>query len=312
LVEIGKDEHKLATKLDDALRKLNLAKVKYEFVRQKAEVHLPEELDAVRVRARDAVQDIVKARELVESVVRDFRRIELECVYNQLPPATLAQYGKFANFGDRLLGENPRLVSADEADALRDSTYLTPETTFPRTARSMADAHIPFDADAWPNPTEVTNAQLELSRLEIAVAKYRRMIGESQDRERLTNQLRKIRENQDRIRREIREAYIRYEEEQTATTPKIAPVGQMLLAKGESKKVRQGIEWRNYRSDDITIKLTSSDPAAVIVPAELKLDFERNSLEFEYELRAGSKEGNYTVTLTPNEGKPVVIQVQVK
>ena len=36
---------------------------------------------------------------------------------------------------------------------------------------------------------------------------------------------------------------------------------------------------------------------AVIVPPELKLTFEKNDLNFEYEIRAGTTEGEYTVTL---------------
>jgi hypothetical protein len=42
------------------------------------------------------------------------------------------------------------------------------------------------------------------------------------------------------------------------------------------------------------------------------LNFDDNSLDFEYEIRAASKEGDFKVTLTPSTGDPVVVQVQVK
>jgi hypothetical protein len=318
LVEIGKDEQKLGVKLDDALKKLALARSKYEFVRLKSENHLPDELDAVRVRSKDAMQDVAKAREFVDSVARDFRRIEQECVYNQLTPKNIAQYGVFANRGDRIMGENPRLVSQEEEESANDTGVnpppfgrLTPKSTFPRTEKDLNTAHDAFDNNQWPSPSDVTSAQIELTKLEAEVQEYRRAIGESQDKERLKNLIKSISERQDAIARAILKAKVDYETGLIAETPKIIPVGQLLLSKGETKKIRQGIQWRQFRGDEITVKLASSD-AAVIVPAEIKLDFERNSLDFEYEIRAGAKDGEYKITLTPSSGDPVVVQVQVK
>ena len=47
-------------------------------------------------------------------------------------------------------------------------------------------------------------------------------------------------------------------------------------------------------------------------PAELKLDFEKNQTAFEYEVKAGAKDGEYTLTLIPAVGEPVVVIVTVK
>ena len=319
LVEIGKDEQKLGVKLDDALKKLVLAKSKYDFVRSKTENHLPDELDAVRVRSKDAMQDVAKAREFVESVARDFRRIEQECVYNQLTPENIAQYGTFANRGERIMGESPRTVSQKEEDSVNQGRgeltpfgILTPKSTFPRTEKSLAGVHSAFDANQWPSPGDVVSTHNELGRLIDEVQLYRAAIGESQDRERLKNQLRSIIERQDAVARAVLTAKREYEDGLRADTPKLGPVGQLSLSKGEAKKIRQGINWRQFRGDEITIKVASSDPAAVVVPAELKLNFDDNSLDFEYEIRAASKEGDYKITLTPSSGDPVVVQVQVK
>ena len=69
----------------------------------------------------------------------------------------------------------------------------------------------------------------------------------------------------------------------------------MFLTKGESKKVRHAIGWNQSKDDDLTVKVTASDPS-IVVPAELKLNFEANNLDFQYEIRAGQKEGEFVVT----------------
>src|SRR5205823_536999 len=111
---IGEEEEALGTKLDEALVKLGSAKVKYAFVRVKHDTRLPDELDAVKVRSKDVGQDVAKARELVQGVAREFRRIERECVVNQLDDRNVTDTGKLANRLDRVLGDNPQSVSPEE------------------------------------------------------------------------------------------------------------------------------------------------------------------------------------------------------
>jgi hypothetical protein len=93
--------------------------------------------------------------------------------------------------------------------------------------------------------------------------------------------------------------------------PVIGGVGVLSLAKGESKRITHTINWAQYESDDITIKATASDPS-ITVPAELKLTFERHQFKFDYDIKAGTKEGTYKVTLTPAVGPPIEVQVIVK
>ena len=65
LVEIGKEEDTLGTKLDEALAKLAGAKAKYAFVNSKHLIRSLDEQAAVKVRSKEVGQDIVKAREVV-------------------------------------------------------------------------------------------------------------------------------------------------------------------------------------------------------------------------------------------------------
>jgi hypothetical protein len=93
--------------------------------------------------------------------------------------------------------------------------------------------------------------------------------------------------------------------------PSIGEVGPVLLNKGEVRKIKHAISWNQFAEDNLTIKVAASDPS-VVVPAELKLTFDGNQEGFEYEVRAGQKEGEYALTLTPQAGKPIKVQVTVK
>jgi hypothetical protein len=86
----------------------------------------------------------------------------------------------------------------------------------------------------------------------------------------------------------------------------------VFLTPGETKKLRLDIIWGQYDKDDLLVTATSSDPAAVVVPPTLKLNFEKQQVEFELELRAGTKKGTFTVTLIPEVGDKVVVKVTVQ
>jgi hypothetical protein len=319
LFEISKDEDKLGQKLDDALKRLTAARSKYEYVVQKADRSLREDLDSVKVRSKDVIQDVAKAHELVDDVRRQFDRITKECIVNQLKDDTISQYGGWTNRFDRVMGGSPAPVGREEdkllhtdADATRPFGVLTPKSDFPKTEKRINEAQTAFEEGRFPDPGIVTDSYISLTKLVEEVTDLRAMIGEAQSQERLKKQIQTIKEQQERIDRLLLDAKIQDDLDKVKDTPKLGEAGQLFLAKGETKKIKQTINWRQYKEDNLTIKVTSSDPAAVIVPAELKLDFEKNQLEFEYDVRAGNKEGEFKVTLTPAAGDPVVVSVQVK
>jgi len=315
LVKIGDDEEKLATKLDDAIKKLGSARGKYDFVRGKSSLtnHDLADLEAVRVRSKDALQDVQKAREAVQSVGRDFRRIEYECAYNQLEDKVLFENGKRANRLDRVQGVETQPVTPLEEALVRDGT-LRPKATFPETEKFMGDAQNAFDVNRWPDPSLVVNADTALALLEREIVSIRVEIGEAQTRDRLKNLLKSVKERQEAIGLAIvkwqREAAGRL----VATTPELGAVPQLFLAKGETKKIKQAVSWRQFRGkelDVLNISVTSSDPS-IVVPAMLKLDFEKNNFDFEYDVKAGTTAGEFTVTLTPEAGDKVELKIVVK
>jgi hypothetical protein len=93
--------------------------------------------------------------------------------------------------------------------------------------------------------------------------------------------------------------------------PRLGLIGPLVLTKGEAKKVTHKLDWRLFPKDEFTVKLTVSDPS-ITVPAELKLNFDRDDVSFTYEIQAGNKVGEFTVTLTPEVGDAVIVKVSVK
>lgn len=324
LVEIGKEEEELGKKLDEAIQKLNGAKKKYEFVHLKNGYAGLEEVDAVKVRSKDTIQDVLKAKELIQTVAREFRKIERECIVNDLAEANITNYGKIANRLERALGETPKPVSPDESRALAYEEMnialgnMPPRPTFLETEKLMGLCQTQLEWTGeqgeriWADAETVTDAMLELNRLTNELGTIRALLGESANKEKLRGWLRDLIGKQRQVGKEIKGMLAVWEEDKLKPTPALGPVGPIFLAKGETKRIKQTIDWRQYKNDTLTIKLSSSDPSAVVVPAELQLDFETNTLSFEYELRAATKQGEFIVKLIPAAGEPVEVKVTVR
>lgn len=332
LIEIGREVETLATKLDDALLKLAVAKKKfsesqsqylalasrYERTRPNvqpdldAKKQLDFQLTVLKSLALESLQNVEKARDVVSGVVREFRRIQRECEINRLNDAASAEPRKFADALDALLSEGAAATVG-----------------FPRTLGQMNGVHnglgemsaamterVKNPGDRTPLPGAVpavalSDAESSLHALERELKTIRDRLGEAQSKEKLKKELLKIKEDQARIRNEINTMLRAWEENVNSPDPKLGEIGVVSLGKGESKKLEHKLEWRNYKEDDLIVKVTASDPSITVTP-ELKLNFEQHQFKFAHDIKAGNKEGTFEVTLTPAVGKPVKVQVIVK
>jgi hypothetical protein len=310
LYEISKDEEVLGTKLDEAIRKVDAAKKKYEFVRSKNGFAGLDEVDPVKVRSRDASQDVNKAMEIVQTILREYRRIEKECIYNQLDDKNLVHYGVLANRLDRVLGESPFTISREEELTL--AREQGQRVSFPIVDKLMTTVQTALEGGQWADSVLVSDTEIAITRLREELFKIRQDQGEGESFDKVKREFNVLLEQQRRVRAEINKWYAIDTGTKFQITPKIGPVGAVFLVKGESKKIQHEIKWRQYKEDTLVVKLTSSDPTALVVPEELKLDFEKNDLNFDYEIRAANKPGDYTITLTPASGEKVEVKVTVK
>ncbi len=311
LVEIGKEEESLAIKLDDALRRLQDAQRKFAYVRSVHESQRFDEREPALVRAKDSAMDLNKARELVQQVTREFRRIERECIVNQLDERTIIHYGTFTNRLDRILGDNPQTVSPDEDEQWR-SGRLLPEQTFPEVETLQQKVLARLEEGQLAEPLDVVQADNALQALSRELSKIRSILGEAQSKDRLIRELTALIERRERIRQELIRWRAELEADRFAKEPAIGPLGPVFLAKGERKRLKHSIRWRQYEEDELLVQITVSQPQALQVPAQLKLNFETHQNEFDYEVQAGNIEGDFTITLTPKSGQPVTVKVTVK
>ncbi len=316
LAEINKEEETFATRFDEALVKLVAAKNRFGVVR--SFYGIPDRIEDAKVKASDVSQEVGKARDIVQSVVREYRRIHRECIVNDVTEATRDRFGKFANRIDRVVGENPPSVTKEEEGQVQ-AGLLKPTMTFPEAERRLELVQAALNANNWGDLNSVIQAELALLELERVVRAIRAELGELQSKEKLKAQLQKVIDEQERIGKEFALLKELWEVDQFKKDPKIGTVGPVFLTKGEVKKVRHTINWRQYEKDELVLKFVAVDkdkkpvPAEALgFPAELKLDFEKNQTAFEYEVKAGAKDGEYTLTLVPAVGEPVIVIVTVK
>jgi hypothetical protein len=254
-----------------------------------------------------------KAKDVVGSIVREYRRIHQECKVNDVTAVTRDRFGTFANRVDRVMGENPPGVTDEERGQIA-AGQLTPKMTFPAAEKKLEAVLADFAKEKWSDAAQVSDAEISLATLEAEVQTIRRALGEIHTKERLRAMLASVIEQRKRLQGEMREWRERVERDLTKKEPELLAIGPVFLAKGETKRIRQGLNWRLFDKDDLTVRITVNDAEGVVVPAMVRLNFEDVSLTnaFEYEVRAGTKVGDFVLTLTPEVGDPVQVRVQVK
>jgi hypothetical protein len=317
LAAMNEDEDRLAKRVSDTVDTVARARANFQQV-VRAQNGSSSPIAPVRLKAIEVEQDVNRARIDMQGVLLDCRRLHRECRINRVTEKTTTRYGRLANRVDRVLGGDPVSVNAEEDEDLK-SGRIAPRGTF-KTAdpvlNQVANAIVAPEGGKtgqWADQKLVDQAEVELVNLEFELIQIREELGTVLD---LTKKVRALKLLLANRKRETSEQLLRLQkkldEDLTSPTPKIVPVGQVLVAKGQSKKVKQTINWRNYKEDTLVVTLESSDPAAVIVPKQLKLTFDDNERDFEFEIRAGQQAGDYTITVKPAVGEPVVVPVKVQ
>jgi hypothetical protein len=322
LAEIGKEEELIANRLREAVDKLAAAKVKLAFVRQKNAKVEDKDRDVVRVRAQDAVMDVNKARDLVLGIIRDYRRITRECEVNRVTEDTTLDYAGQANQIDRVMGKNlpgpvypaPEYPEGTDRDTRTERTgrLRRPQGTFTDVQGLLGLVVEKLVAGQWADADAVRGAEEQTDLLIAELGKLGEAYRERLSYDRLVKEFEKLVESADLQRSLLTRWRETGEGRLLSKDPILGPLGQQLLIKGETKKFRHAIDWRQYEEDKLVVKVAVSDAEGLVAAEEIALDFEKNQTHFEYEVRAMKKAGDFTVTLTPEVGKPIKVRVTVK
>jgi hypothetical protein len=298
LAEIGKDEESLIGRLDEALRKLADAQTKFnqQADRLSGPDLPPDLLLSARVRAEDIIQDVGKARELTRVVAAEYTRLRREVETNRValerdPDGRLVSR----------VGQQYWAWVIDPLEKLHAAEFKAAED-------ALAAYRDPLLAGARPDDPALHNVRSNLALLISALQAIRNRLGESISVNKLRDDLRKIIENQrlvsaalDGIKRRVIESLF---------APEIRPVAAIALARGEKKTVRHAVNWNVYDKDDLAVRVEPQPGSGITGPGEITVSADLN--EFEYELTAGDKPGDYTVRVIPAVGNPVEVKVTVK
>jgi hypothetical protein len=298
LAEIGKDEENLIGKLDEALRTLNEAQTK---LNQQADRLLsptppPEQLLTARVRAEGIIQDVGKSRELSQVVGTEYGRLRREVEFNRVALERDADGRLVSKVGQRYLTEIIQPLEQVQANQ------------FKLAEDSLAAFRDPLLAGVRPDDALLQNARSNLAQLIAALQAIRNRLGESLSVNKLRDDLRKIIDNQKSVAQAL--DGIRKRQIESLFSPKIKPGAPIALARGEKKAVRHAIEWNVFDKGQILVRVEPQAGSGITGPGEVTVKDDRN--DFQYELTAGDKPGDYTVRLIPSVGEPVEYKVTVK
>ncbi len=313
------DDDALAKQMASAVKSISESRTKFDFVKSQNGVVPLAEVSTSRLKADEIVKDLYNTRNIVQGVLADCRRLQRECRINRVSEASISRYGRLANRLDRVLGGDPLAVNDAEAAAINDGS-LKPMGTFPESDAVMAEVFSQLIAPGmgmpsegrWADPALIARAELALANLEQELTSIQTELGKSSDYKKTIEDFEQMVRGRLRQTKELEEWLEKVQGDLNKKEVTLRPPASQFLGKGETKKFKLNIAWNQYPKDDVVVKLESSDKAAIIVPETVKLNFEEHQTDFEIEVKAAQLAGEYTITLTPEAGKPAQMIVKVR
>jgi len=286
LAEISKDEEVQIAKMDDLIKKLETAQGKFLQAADRLLSPSPEILVSASVRTLDVLQDLGKARDATQSVVTEYIRLRREAEFNRCNRAVIDKWN------DVILTPLPRIL----------------ENEFPAAEQTLTAVQSSLASGVRPDDISLDNARTALTVLIAELRKVREKQGDVVNINKLRDDLRKIIEDQQQVStalERIKKGII-----SSLFNPKLLPGPALVLAKGEKRTITQQINWNAYVEGSLTIKLQAQPGSDLQLPAQVIAQDDRD--DFSFELTAGQKAGEFTITLTPAVGEPLLLKVTVK
>ncbi len=298
LAEVGRDEDKEAARLDETIRRVREAEVK---LGQQAERLLPSDPPAearlaARVRADDILQDVGKARDITHGVVGEYGRLRREVEANRCgmqPDEAGRPVSKVAVRFDTVVIRPLEAILAAEFAAADDALVR------------FRDA---LAADRRPADGVVADARTRLAALSLKLAAVRAALGESLSEKKLTEELRRLINQQVEVSAAL--AGLKDRLTRAKFAPKIVSLPPVQVAHGRSAVVKHVIDWLAFPDGELAVRFEYPPGNAVGGPMSVTVKDDRNELE--YLLTAGDVAGEYVVRLVPAVGEPVEVKVIVK
>ncbi|MCZ2343687.1 MAG: hypothetical protein LC104_18115 [Bacteroidales bacterium] len=288
LAEISKDEESQIARLDELIQKLEAARSKLNQVSERMAnpAPAPDIIVSSAVRTLDVLQDVGKARDATNAVVTEYTRIRREAEVNRCNRSVITKWD------EEVLGPLPQIL----------------QTEFPTTEQTISAVQSPLAAGQRPETVLIQNAQSAISALIQRLKAVREKLGDVVSINKLRDELRRIIEDQKSVSQALDRSKRRIVD--NLFNPQLLPVPPITLAKGEKKTLTQPVDWKIFADDSLQVKVEASAGSDLKVPAVLKVSADNDS--FTYDVTAGQKTGEFTMTLTPSVGAPLTVKVTVK
>ena len=288
LAEITIDEETQIARMVSLITQLETAQTKLSQVAERMVSPAPpaDIIVSSAVRALDAAQDVGKSRDQTSSVVTEYLRLRREAEVNRCNQSVVTKW-------------DDNVIVPLEA-ILRDN--------FPAAESSLGAVQVELAAGRRPDEAAVKAARTDLEVLIEKLKEVRSKSGDVVNINKLRDDLRKIIEDQLFVAEALNRAKKVYVDE--LFNPAIVPLPPVTLAKGEAKKITQGIDWKVYVDGAIKVKVEAPAGSGLEVPGVIDVLDDRD--DFDYTITAGQTAGDFDVTLTPTVGRPVTVRVTVK
>ncbi|OWK44311.1 hypothetical protein [Fimbriiglobus ruber] len=288
LAEITKDEEILIGKFDAALKNLREAEAMLadQTARLAPSTVAPDVLLSARVKADSIIMEVGKAREFTQVVATEYGRLKRETEVNRCNESVPRRY-------DSAIIKPLEAVLANQFKAAEDG---------------LTGFRDPLGDDRRPDDAAIATARVRLTALISELTRIRAGLGEALSESKLRDELRKIIDNQTLVTRALKRIYDGIQISLFA--PTIKPVPPVMLAQGEKKTVKHVIDWNVFDKGEIKVRVEPQAGSEIQGPGELTVKDDKN--DFEYEITAGKKAGEFTVKLTPTVGEPVIVKIVVK
>lgn len=288
LAEMNKDEDSLITKLDGVINRLKTAQSRLNETADRlvSTEPPPDILVSSGVRSLGVLQDVTKEKDQVQSILGDYRRLRREAEVNRINPATIKRWD------DLVIKDLDGVIQGE----------------FPNAEEALNDFQGQLAAGLRPNDSAQALARTNMQALIARLESVRSSLGDAISINKLREDLRAILDRQRQLSQGLKRIQAQIIENLFA--PKILPVPAITMAKQEKKTVTHVVDWNVFEDGEFKVKLEAPEASGLKLPAEVVVTDDKD--EFDYELTAGDKPGEYTIRLVPSVGEPVMVKVTVK
>ena len=294
LAEILKDEENQTVKLDEILKRIVEAEVKFSQELGLLSSPSPMQIGSSAVRALDILQDVGKSKEQLSSVLVDYERLYREIVTNRCNAKLLEKYRK--DDGTGIIQETRRIL---------DGT--NPDGSFPQAEAALGTFQNTLNNKQVPTPPETDAARAQLAALRNVLGKLRSLSGSLVDINKARNELNEILKKQLESGKDL-EA-LRKTEIERLKSPAITSNKPITVAVGQTVTVKHAIDWKLYAQGQLVVFLEAPADSDLKLPKDVTVKDDKN--EFSYAVTGGTKPGIYIVKVKPFVGNTVEQQIIV-